>query len=286
MDKVNSTYFETSDGVQLHYDSTGDGQPLILIPGGGFSAKIFKYQISALAQNHQVFALDNRGHGQSEKVNFGYNIARFAKDLFEFINHLKLDSVTLLGHSLGSSVIFRYIDLFGCDKIKKLIIVDEPPVLLINPAWGQHQCEQFGAIYKADELHALTDSFLQEDITSLRKQIIDKMTTDNISDKDKRFLLECMDLPGTAAQKLYFNNICQDFRDVLRKITVPTLFITGKASLSPWQAFEWMQQQVPDSQLVIFEKNEGGNHFMFVENPEKFNRIVLDFIANDNHVIQ
>jgi len=277
---MNSSFFQTSDGVKLHYSHHGMGEPIILIPGGGFSSRVFKYQISALSKSHQVFALDNRGHGQSEKVNFGYNIARFTKDLFEFIEHLQLDSVTLIGHSLGASMLYRYIDLFGCAKIKKLIIVDEPPVLLINPKWNEQKCLQYGATYKTAELHDLTNGFLADDISSLKKQIIDVMTTHNISEENKHFLLQCFDLPGQAAAKLYCNNICQDFRDILAKITVPTLFVGGRVSLSPWQAFEWMHQQVTHSELVIFEENEGGNHFMFLENPEKFNRLIIDFLKS------
>jgi non-heme chloroperoxidase len=47
----------------------------------------------------------------------------------------------------------------------------------------------------------------------------------------------------------------------------------------PWQSQEWIQRQVSGSQLEIFEEEEGGNHFMFLENPEKFNSIVSAFIG-------
>ncbi|WP_299007430.1 alpha/beta hydrolase [uncultured Shewanella sp.] len=47
---------------------------------------------------------------------------------------------------------------------------------------------------------------------------------------------------------------------------------------APWQSHQWMHEQVPNSELFIFEEQEGGNHFMMVENPERFNQVVLDFI--------
>ncbi len=104
------------------------------------------------------------------------------------------------------------------------------------------------------------------------------MTSPYATPQQKAFILQCMDLPGHAAAKLYFNNICQDFRDVIRKINRPTLWITGKASLHPWQSHQWLQNQVPASQLEIFEAEEGGSHFVFIENPEKFNVVVTQFL--------
>jgi pimeloyl-ACP methyl ester carboxylesterase len=47
----------------------------------------------------------------------------------------------------------------------------------------------------------------------------------------------------------------------------------------PWKSVEWTARQIKGAQLEIFEEEEGGNHFMFIENPDKFNRIVKEFIG-------
>jgi pimeloyl-ACP methyl ester carboxylesterase len=47
----------------------------------------------------------------------------------------------------------------------------------------------------------------------------------------------------------------------------------------PWQSQEWVAEQIPGARLEIFEEEEGGNHFMFIEGYEKFNAIVADFVG-------
>ena len=279
MIKPSSYYFTTNDGAKLHYLEVGKGEPLLMLPGGGFSAEIFNYQLDILSQHYRVLVLDKRGHGKSNNIDFGYCVARFAKDIDDLFNHLNLKHVNVLGHSLGAAVIYKYIDLFSTARLKKFIVIDEPPALLINPLWSEQERLQYGAIYEASKLYELTNGFLAADISALKQNIVEAMTTKNITADKKTFIFNCLDLPGQFASQLYFNNICQDFRKVINKINIPTLFVTGKASLHPWQSHQWMQQQVPDSKLALFSEAEGGNHFLFVENPEKFNALALKFLA-------
>lgn len=273
-----SHFMTTSDGATLHYVESGQGEVVLFLPGGGFSADIFQHQIDAFSEHYRVLALDKRGHGQSEKVDFGYRMSRFAHDLHDLLTTLRLTQVTIVGHSLGAAMVYNYIDLFGHQSIKQFIIVDEPAVLLVNPAWSDNEQQQYGAIYQAADLHGLTNGFLKEDNNELSKNIVNAMTTSNVSQTQKDFILQCMDIPGKAASQLYLNNICQDYRDTLKKLTLPVLFITGRASLHPWQSHQWMHEQVTGSELFVFDEEQGGNHFMMVENPELFNQVVLGFI--------
>jgi pimeloyl-ACP methyl ester carboxylesterase len=63
------------------------------------------------------------------------------------------------------------------------------------------------------------------------------------------------------------------------RINVPTLYIGGRVSLVPWKSVAWAAAQTPGARVEIFEEAEGGQHFMFVENPAKFNRILADFMG-------
>ena len=55
--------------------------------------------------------------------------------------------------------------------------------------------------------------------------------------------------------------------------------IGGKASLVPWKSQLWVASQIKGAKVEIFDEAEGGSHFMFMENPDKFNRLVEDFVA-------
>jgi pimeloyl-ACP methyl ester carboxylesterase len=68
-------------------------------------------------------------------------------------------------------------------------------------------------------------------------------------------------------------------RDVIPRIALPTLVVGGRVSLVPWKSVAWTATQIPGARLEIFEEEEGGQHFMFVENPEKFNRLLVEFIG-------
>lgn len=110
------------------------------------------------------------------------------------------------------------------------------------------------------------------------------MTTNKATKSQKDFIFNCMDIDGQSAAKLYFNNICQDFRDVFYKINIPTLLITGESSLHPWQSHKWMHEQIKNSKLEIFSEDEGGSHFLFVENPERFNKIIMNFLHRSDKI--
>ncbi len=112
-----SKHLTVSDGAKLHYLESGSGAPIVMIPGGAQAAEEFRYQIEAFEQYYHVFAIDMRGHGDSDDPGFGYRISRFAKDLNEFLVARQLSEVNLLGHSLGCSVIWNYWDTFGGDRL-------------------------------------------------------------------------------------------------------------------------------------------------------------------------
>jgi len=79
-------------------------------------------------------------------------------------------------------------------------------------------------------------------------------------------------LCGTFAVRPCHN----DWRDMLPTIDIPALIVGGKTSLVGWRSQQWIGTQIPNSRVEIFEEAEGGNHFMFMENPEKFNRLVRE----------
>jgi non-heme chloroperoxidase len=104
------TTFKTSDGVNLSYLRAGNGLPVILLHGFLESGACFKSQAQILAEQYDVIVLDQRSHGESEKVPFGLQVARLSKDLFELVTALNLERVSLLGHSMGAAVIYRMTD--------------------------------------------------------------------------------------------------------------------------------------------------------------------------------
>ena len=278
--ECHSQHFTTSDGVKLHYLEAGSGNPLVLIHGWSQCAEEFKHQIEELSENYRVIAIDQRGHGESEKPGFGYKLYRLAKDLLELLVSLELTHVTVLGHSMGCSVIWAYWDLFGADRLEKIILVDEPPHLTSNPAWTPAETEAAGPIFSPESAYDTCNALAGAKGEATTREIIGSMLTKNCPDDVKEWIMQCnFKMTRKDASTLMLNHAFQDWRDVIPRVCLPTLVIGGRVSAIPWKSVEWTANQTKGAQLEIFEEEEGGNHFMFIENPPKFNRIVAEFIG-------
>lgn len=278
--KIASKYFRTNDGVRLHYLEAGAGKPLVLLHGISQTAEQFKFQIEGLADRYRVIALDLRGHGESEKPDFGLKIHRLAEDLREALVAANADDVTLLGHSMGCSVIWAYWELFGADCLGKIVLTDEPPMLTSNPVWTPEEHEAAGSIYTPASLWETANAVAGPDAEAIARAFIGSTVTRNCPEDVKEWMIQCTSrMAGKDAATLLLNHGCQDWRDIIPRITLPTLVIAGRVSLIPWKSVVWIAKQIPGAQLEIFEENEGGSHFMFVESPTKFNQIVSTFVA-------
>ena len=154
---VTEGYFTANDGARIHYIEAGTGKPLVLIPGWSQTAAQFKHQIQGLSDRYHVFALDMRGHGESDKPNHGYRIHRLSKDVHEFLVAKNLTGVTLAGHSMGCSVIWGYWELFGSERLAKLVLIDQMPMITANPIWSEQEKTDAGAILTKDTLYSVTN---------------------------------------------------------------------------------------------------------------------------------
>jgi pimeloyl-ACP methyl ester carboxylesterase len=272
--------FATSDGVQLSYIRQGSGRPLVLIHGWSQCAEEFKHQIEPLSTRYDVIALDQRSHGESQKVPYGLKISRLSKDLFELLSELDLSDVALLGHSMGSPVIWCYIDLFGAERLSKIILVDQSPFLISNPHWTQQELEDSGAFLTAQQVFDTVAALRGEEAEQVTRQIMDGMVTRHATSEVREWIVQCtLKMPRPFAGTLLYNLCHTDWRDLVPRIKLPALIISGRASIIPWKSQDWIHRQIQGSQFEVFEEAEGGKHFMFIENPEKFNRLVMEYLG-------
>ncbi|WP_299490016.1 alpha/beta hydrolase [uncultured Shewanella sp.] len=277
--KHDSYYFKTSDNVNLHYIDKGQGQAIVMIPSWTMSAVQYRYQVEGLSLKYRTIALDMRGHGESEFVDFGYKVYRFAKDVHELLVHLSLDKVVLLGHAVGATIVYCYWDLFGLDRLDKLVLVDKSAATVINAKWTIEEKAQYGAILDPKSAIDIRNQLAGEEGEKYKRIFVHSLFSETLSNEQRVSILAAsMRVPNKESATLFYSNAHQDWRDLLPRITVPTLLIVGRASLVSVASHQWLHQQIKNSQLVIFEKEEGGNHFSFIENPKKFNRVVDDFI--------
>lgn len=278
-------HFNTSDGVRLHYLEAGSsGRPLVMIHGWSASAAVFKRQFDALTKVVRVIAVDMRGCRESDKPDHGYRVSRYAADLRDLLDALDLQEVDLLGQSMGASVIWCYLDLFGHEnRIKRLILVDgTPPCASPKPGWSDEEKFKHGVLL---EYEALSDFFQETKKATTAEAVkasgrMNMFVSKEFPEEDLDFFIEeAMKFPREYAAEILYDVSLGDWRDVPRRITLPTLAITCRGRPSSEQRHAWLATQMPHARIEYFNPDEGGSHMMFFENPEKFNRLVVDFLV-------
>ncbi len=101
-------YIDLRDGAFHYRDWGGDGRPIVLLHGAGFTGHQWNLMAPLLAQSAHIYALDLRGHGESAKLDDGYDLDSAVADVREFIELLALKAPILVGHSWGGSIALRY----------------------------------------------------------------------------------------------------------------------------------------------------------------------------------
>lgn len=98
------------NGTQLFYETAGEGEPIVLIPGLGTTHKSFAGVVPGLVKQHKVIAVDLRGVGQSAKPKQEYSMELWADDIAGLLDHLKIKRAHIFGSSLGGCVAIAFAD--------------------------------------------------------------------------------------------------------------------------------------------------------------------------------
>lgn len=112
---------ENSTPIELYYEDQGAGRPVVLIHGYPLNGHSWEKQTrELLAAGHRVVTYDRRGFGRSSKVHTGYDYDTFADDLHAVLETLDLRDAVLVGFSMGTGELARYVSRHGHDRIAKL----------------------------------------------------------------------------------------------------------------------------------------------------------------------
>jgi len=112
---------ENSTAVDLYYEDHGEGQPVVLIHGYPLDGHSWERQTRALLDaGYRVITYDRRGFGQSSQPTTGYDYDTFAADLDAVLSELDLAEVVLVGFSMGTGELARYVGTYGADRIAAL----------------------------------------------------------------------------------------------------------------------------------------------------------------------
>lgn len=272
-------FITTTDGVRLSYSQTGPttGPNIIFIHGWRQSGAQWSKQVAHFSPSYRVTTYDYRGHGDSDKATFGHRVYRYAADLHDLLTQLHLRDAVVVAHSMGCAVIWAFWDLYGPAHAKeflaRVVFVDQSPSLVADPAWSTEEAQDRAAVFPPNVPYELTAN-TRASTMGLMKGFF----TDKISQEDFDWSVEqVLKTSDETAAALLKDMAFIDWWDVFPRISIPSIVVAAEGSIFSVVALRRIGEQIPVCEVVEFKKEEGGSHFMFWENPEKFNAVVEGF---------
>ncbi len=264
--------------VRLHVeDSGGDGRPVVLIHGWPLSAESWKEQVGPLRDaGYRVIAYDRRGFGRSDKPQDGYEYDTLAADLAGILESNDLRDVTLVGFSMGGGEVARYITNYGEDRLHSVVFAAAvPPYLMKTDDNPDGPLTKDKAKEMEDGLKADRDTFFDgftKDFFSAKGELKvgEQVRQDAIAlckQSDQTAALGCMKAFATT-----------DFREDLKKVSVPTLVLHGDSDGTvPFEGSgKRTHAAIAGSELVVVKD---APHGFNASHAAEFNKALLEFLA-------
>jgi len=269
---------ENSGAIELHYEDYGSGPPVILIHGYPLTGRAWDKQLPPLlAAGHRVITYDRRGSAGSSQPATGYDWDTFAADLATLIDKLGLERVTLVGHSMGTGEVTRYLGTYGSAKVDRAVLIGPIPPYLSQapdnpdgvPANLFDGFRQQAAADTPAWMKGFLDNFYN----------IDQFGGNRVSDEAYRASFNVATSMSAIAAYACVGTWQADFRDDLPKIDVPMMVIQGDADrILPFEKTgKRLPKLIANLELVVVE---GGPHAIPWTHTDEVNAALLRFLGD------
>jgi pimeloyl-ACP methyl ester carboxylesterase len=219
--KSNGQYAEVN-GINLYYETHGEGRPMILLHGGLMSGEMFGPILPQLAERHQVITPDLQGHGRTADIDRPIDLRLMAGDIAALIDHLRLDKPDLVGYSLGGGVALHTAAQYPV-KVRRLVAASaniRPDAIYPEMRVQQGQVNAAAAEFMKD-----TPMYQLYQRVAPRPEDFPRLLTKIGESMSKDF----------------------DFADEVRGLKVPTLIVAADADMAP-----------PSHYVEVFKLLDGG----------------------------
>lgn len=256
-----------SNNINLHYEVSGEGQPLLFIHGLGSSTHDWDLQVKEFSKSYQVITFDLRGHGQSDKPAGPYSLPMFATDTAGLLKSLDVKSAHVVGLSLGGGIAFQLAIDFP-SLVKTMVIVNSAPELVVRTFKDRMRVWQRFAIVRLLGMRKMGEVlskrlFPKDEHESLRTTFVESWAKN-----DPR-----------AYQDAMRAMVGWSVTDKLDSIKCPALVITADQDYTPVALKEKYTKLMPNAQLVVIHD---AHHATPVEQPEEFNTVLMNFLVKYN----
>jgi non-heme chloroperoxidase len=268
---------ENSASIELYYEDQGGGPPVVLLSGWPLDSRSWEPQTHALLEaGYRVIAYDRRGFGRSSRPTVGYDFSTLAGDLDKLLAELDLREVTLIGFSLGTGELARYIGAYGTDRLTSCVFIES-----LAPSFVKSEENPSGVDQAA--VDAVRQAILDDRPAWLTGLLGDFLNLDDylgkrVSEETVRNSWNSGAAAGPWATWACVLTWLEDFRDDIKRVDIPTLILHGTADriLSVEGQGRRLHAALPDARYVEID---GGPHVMCVTHAKEVNRELLAFLS-------
>ena len=262
-----------TNNIELYYEIHGEGKPLVLISGLGYSSWQWHKMVPLLAEKFKVIIFDNRGVGQSDKPAGPYTAQMLAQDTVGLLDALNIEKAVIVGHSMGG-FIAQAIALDFPQRVEKLILCSTnfggPNHVPVTP----------------EAMKVLSD--VSSDALTRFKNGLAVSTAPGWSEKNPAMIeewiqwrvanpIEPVSYQAQLAIGLGLMPTAAAFEEKLPRLNVPTLILFGAHDkVVPPANADLLSKKIAGSTVVIFPD---AGHFFPIEIPEAASRAIKDFAA-------
>ncbi|MBI3694581.1 MAG: alpha/beta hydrolase [Acidobacteria bacterium] len=267
-----SDRFVKLDGSKVHYQSYGKGkQAVVFIHGWTCDLTFWRLQ-SPVYEKRRSLLIDLPGHGKSDKPDVSYTQDLFARAVEAVMRDAKVEKAILVGHSMGTPVALQFLRAYP-NKVAGLVMVDafipRPPK---DDAEKQKQADGAAAmskIYRAPDYRTATNKMIDSMFTPQTPVAIKDEIRSKMLATPQKVVASAME--GMMALKPLTETWPQ----------VPTLAIVTKRPNRTFNYEEFLRGVFPKLRYVEYE---GAGHFLMMEQPDKFNAALSEFLESSRRV--
>ena len=271
---MKSKFIDIDTGLRLHYEETGQGEPtVVLVPGWTMSTRVFERQFEYFRDTREfrLLSYDPRGQGLSSKTRGGHDYRQHGRDLHALIEALGLERIVLGGWSFGCLEALAYVNQFGAARLSGFIMIDGPP-----RAAGDDN-EREWVTYRRDDADGSISFYSHgrvHDPDATNREFAAWMLEDE-SEANIEWVLEITrQTPDEVAVSLNDTALELDYEADLRGLEgrMPLWYLmrAGRDAVSA----DWARANTPSARVQAY-----GEHLMFRERAERFNRDLREFVA-------
>ncbi|WP_444944532.1 alpha/beta fold hydrolase [Microbulbifer sp. ZKSA006] len=263
-----------NDSLSLHYQQAGSGDTtIIFIPGWMMSTEVFEHQLAHFKDSHKYRALayDPRGQGKSSKPVEGHTYQQHARDLALLIEKLELENIILAGWSYGVTEQLAYLNQFGSNNIKAMIMIDTGPDIA-----GASRDEWVWYLNDDSDGYSrwFTEGIIEDRdtvISEFVKWMLENPTAENVAWISNIANQTSSSVAAITNATGFYLDYSKDLIALEGKI--PMLYVVRDEVKEV--ADKWIKANTPSATTAYM-----GKHMMFWERPDEFNAVIDQFLKD------